>query len=195
MSVLLYRCFALVVAAVGVNAAAQSTARVPEAALVISGSGIAFTTRQMGVPVQGSFGKYSAQVALDPKKPESGKVSLVIDTASARFGAAETDAEVLKPSWFNSAKFPQATFHSSGLKATGSGRFDVTGLLTMKGLTQIVTIPVQVVQSAGISVVTGQFLIKRLDFRIGENEWSDISIVSNDVIVQFRLNFAGMPAL
>jgi polyisoprenoid-binding protein YceI len=51
----------------------------------------------MGVPVDGKFGKFSAQIALDPKKPESGRVAFSIDTGSARFGAAETDAEVPKP--------------------------------------------------------------------------------------------------
>jgi hypothetical protein len=46
----------------------------------------------MGVPVEGKFGRFSAQVALDPKKPETGSVALAIDTASARFGSAELAA-------------------------------------------------------------------------------------------------------
>ena len=58
-----------------------------------AGSEIAFTTKQMGVPVDGKFGKFTAQIALDPKKPETGSVAFAIDTGSARFGTAELDAE------------------------------------------------------------------------------------------------------
>jgi cytochrome b561 len=52
-----------------------------------AGSEIAFTTRQMGVPVEGRFGKFSAQIALDPKKPETGSVASA-STPAARASAA-----------------------------------------------------------------------------------------------------------
>lgn len=76
---------ALVQPALAQGAAAQA---------VVAGSEVAFTTRQLGVPVAGRFGKFTAQVALDPRKPEAGRVSFSIDTGSARFGSAELDAEV-----------------------------------------------------------------------------------------------------
>ena len=62
------------------------------AVLQAAGSEIAFTTKQMGVPVEGKFGKFSANITLDPKKPETGSVAFRIDTGSARFGTAELDA-------------------------------------------------------------------------------------------------------
>jgi polyisoprenoid-binding protein YceI len=85
-------------------------------------SEIGFVTKQMGVPVDGKFRKWDAQIAFDPKKPEAGKVSFSIDTGSASFGSPEVDAEVPKPEWFAAAKFPQATFQSSTLKALGGGK-------------------------------------------------------------------------
>ena len=165
------------------------------AQLQAAGSEIAFTTRQMGVPVEGRFGRFSAQVALDPKQPEGGSVSLSIDTASARFGSAELDAEVPKPTWLNATAFPQATFQSSTIKATGPGRFDVAGKLTIKGSTRDLVVPVQLAAAGANHVASGNFTIRRLDFKVGEDEWADTSMLANDVQVRFRLTLAGLPPL
>jgi polyisoprenoid-binding protein YceI len=158
-------------------------------------SEINFVSKQMGVPVEGRFKKWTAQLALDPKKPEAGQVSLVIDTGSASFGAAETDAEVPKAAWFNVAKFPQASFQSTAIKAAGPGKFDVTGKLTIKGNVRDVVVPVAVTQAGASSTATGSFTIKRLDFKIGEGEWADTSMVANDVQVKFKLTLNGLAAL
>jgi polyisoprenoid-binding protein YceI len=163
--------------------------------LVPAGSEIAFTTRQMGVPVEGKFGRFSAQITLDPRKPEAGSVGFTIDTASARFGSAELDGEVGKPTWLAAARFPQATFQSSAIKATGPGRFEVTGRLAIKGSTRDIVVPVQVVQSGAGSVASGSFTLKRLEFKIGEGEWADTSLLANDVAVRFKLSLSGLGAL
>ena len=165
------------------------------ATLVAAGSEIAFTTRQMGVPVEGKFGSFSAQIALDPKKPETGSVAFRIDTGSARFGSAELDAEVPKPTWLSVARFPQASFQSSGIKAAGPGKFEVAGKLTIKGSVRDLVVPVQVVQAAGNSTATGTFTIKRLDFKVGEAEWADTSMLANDVQVRFKLVLTGLAPL
>ena len=167
----------------------------PAASQIAAQSEIAFTTRQMGVPVDGRFGKFSAQIALDPKKPEAGSVAFAIDTGSARFGAAETDAEVPKAPWLNVARFPQATFQSSAIKGLGGGKFEVTGKLGIKGSTRDVLVPVQVTQAGGASTASGSFTIKRLDFKIGEGDWADTSLVANDVVVRFKLVLNGLPPL
>ena len=161
--------------------------------LVPAQSEIVFTTRQMGVPVEGRFGRFAATVSLDPKKPEGGSVSFTIDTASARFGTAELDAEVGKPEWLASAKFPQASFQSTAIKAAGPGRFQVRGRLSIKGATQDVLVPVQLVQSGSNGTATGTFALKRLGFKVGEGEWSDTSMLADEVQVRFKLALSGLP--
>ena len=158
-------------------------------------SEMVFVSKQMGVPVEGKFRKFDAQVAFDPKKPETGKVSFTIDTGSASFGSPETDAEVVKPVWLGVAKFPQASFQSSAIKALGGGKFEVAGKLTIKGSSQNVTVPVALAQAGGTTTATGAFVLKRLEFKIGENEWADTSMVANDVQVKFKLLLSGVPAL
>jgi polyisoprenoid-binding protein YceI len=165
------------------------------ATLQTAGSEIAFTTRQMGVPVEGKFGKFSAQVALDPKKPETGSVAFTIDTGSARFGSAELDAEVPKPTWLNVAKFPQASFQSTAIKAAGPGKFEVAGKLTIKGATQNVVVPVQVVQAGANSTASGNFSIKRLAFKVGDGDWTDTSLLADEVQIRFKLVLTGLAPL
>lgn len=165
------------------------------AALQTAGSEIAFTTRQMGVPVEGKFGKFSAQVVLDPKKPETGSVAFTIETGSARFGSAELDAEVPKPTWLNVPKFPQASFQSSAIKAAGPGKFEVAGKLTIKGATQNVVVPVQVVQAGANSTATGAFSIKRLAYKVGDGDWTDTSLLADDVQIRFKLVLTGLAPL
>jgi polyisoprenoid-binding protein YceI len=186
--------FASALAAVACITAAPAWAQAVK--LVSAGSEIAFTTRQMGVPVEGKFGKFSANITLDPKKAETGSVSFAIDTGSARFGAAETDAEVVKPVWLSVAAFPQATFQSSAVKPAGPGRFDVSGKLAIKGQVRDIVVPVQVAQQpGGVSTATGSFTIKRLAFKIGDGEWADTSMVADDVLVRFKLVLSGLAPL
>ena len=156
-------------------------------------SEITFVAKQMGVPLDGKFGRFDAQVAFDPKKPEAGKIAFTIDLGSASVGDAETVKELKKPEWFSIAKFPSATFTSTAIKAAGPGKFEVTGNLSIKGNVKPVTVPVTLAPgAAGVSVAQGSFLLKRVDFKIGEGDWSDVSIVANDVTVKFKLALAGL---
>jgi hypothetical protein len=52
---------------------------------------------------------------------------------------------------------------------------------------------VQVAPAGGGHVATGSFTLKRLDFRIGEGEWTDTSLLANDVVVRLKLALAGWP--
>ncbi len=170
-------------------------AQTPAAQLVPAGSEVAFTTRQLGVPVEGRFGKFAAQVTLDPRKPETGRVSLSIETGSARFGSAELDAEVPKNEWLAAGRFPAATFQSSSIRGLGGGRFEVAGKLSIKGNAKDIMVPVQLQQSGGQSTASGSFVIKRLDFKVGEGEWTDTSMLANDVQVRFKLVLSGVGPL
>jgi len=174
--------------------AAPALAQAP-AKLVPAQSEVTFVTKQMGVPVDGRFKKFDAQISLDPKKPEAGSVAFSIDTGSATLGVPESDAEMPKANWFNVAKFPQATFKSTAIKGLGNGKFEVAGKLEIKGSVRDVVVPVQITQSGGNSTATGSFLLKRLDFKIGEAEWADTTVVANDVTVKFKLALTGLGAL
>jgi polyisoprenoid-binding protein YceI len=167
----------------------------PPARLVPEKSQIVFVSKQMGVPVEGSFRKFDARIAFDPKKPEGGSVALQIDTASAAFGIPMTDAELPKAPWFDAAHFPQAGFQTTAIKALGDGRFEMAGKLTLKGIARPLTVPVTIAPAAnGQSVASGSFVLQRIDYKVGDGEWTDTSVIANDVQVRFKLVVDGLGA-
>lgn len=151
-------------------------------------SDLSFTFKQMGVPVDGKFKKFEAQLDFDTKKPEAGKIAFTVDLGSVSLGDASFDAELAKTPWFDTKRNGKATFVSSGIKATGPGKYDVAGKLTIKGASRDVVVPLTLASG----VASGSVAIKRLDFKIGDGEWADTSMVANDVTVKFKLSFAGL---
>ena len=174
------------------TAALLGTSAHAEQKLLQPQSDISFVTKQMGVPLEGRFKKFDAQITFDPAKPESGNVAFTIDIASATLGAVETDSELPKATWFNTAKFPQATFQSTAIKSLGGGKFEVAGKLAIKGNVRDAIVPVSLAQSGGTTTANGVFTIKRLAFKIGENEWADTAMVADDVQIKFKLALAGV---
>ena len=150
-------------------------------------STLAFTSRQMGVPVQGSFPKFTTKVTFDPAKPEAATVLLNIDLATIDAGSTDANEEVVGKQWFNVKMFPAATFTSSAVKAIGGGRYEVTGPLMIKGKSVPVTAAFTFKTEGVNGVFDGGFTIKRIDFSIGEGAWADVSTVANEIQVKFRV--------
>jgi len=111
--------YAAAVAALSLSAASVALA---QQKLVSAQSEIVFVIKEMGVPVEGRFKRFDAQLSFDPAEPEASKMALTVDVASATLGAPETDAELPNATWFNTVKFPQATFHSKAVKNLGGGK-------------------------------------------------------------------------
>ena len=163
--------------------------------LVPSQSEIVFVSKQMGVPVEGRFRKFDAQIAFDPAKLQASRIEFAVDTGSASIGVADVDLELPKPLWFGVARFPQATFQSTAVKALGNRKFDITGRLTVKGRSQDVSVVTTLTQSGPNTTVTGNLNIKRLAFAIGEQQWTDTDLVADEVQVRLRLTLTGVNKL
>ncbi len=175
---------ALPLLAVPVPAAAQT--------LVPARSEIVFVSRQMGVPVEGRFRRFTGVIRLEPRQASGGQATLDIDLASVAIPGEETARELAKPGWFDSARVASARFESTQIRALGADRYEVAGRLTIKGISQPVTMPVAVARNGRDGTATGAFVIKRLAFRIGDGDWNDTSLVADDVQVRFRLQLEGM---
>ncbi len=143
--------------------------------------------KQLNVPVEAKFNKAAIQITFDSAKPDTAKASVEIDVASFDLGDPEYNKEVLKKEWFNAAQFPKATFVSSAMKASGNGKFDVTGKLTIKGKTVDVSFPLTVKKEGAAQIFEGALPIKRLAFNIGDGEWKDTSMVADEVVIKFRI--------
>jgi polyisoprenoid-binding protein YceI len=159
--------------------------------VVAAKSEIGFTIKQMGVKFDGRFRKWTADVVFQPTALATSKAVLDIDLGSIDLASDESEAEAKGPLWFNTAKFPVAHFVSSAIRDVGTNRYEVTGKLTLKGVTHDCVVPITVATDAGGNrVAQGAFSIPRLDYRIGEGEWADTGIVDNDIVVRVRMMLA-----
>jgi polyisoprenoid-binding protein YceI len=150
-------------------------------------SSISAVFKQMNVPVEGKFKKFTAQVDYDAAKPDASKASVEIDISSFDLGDADFNKEAAKKDWFNAAQFPKATFVSSAIKPAAGGKLDVTGKLTIKGKTADVNFPLTVKKEGAAQVFEGALPIKRLTYNIGEGEWKDTGMVADEVVIRFRV--------
>lgn len=155
--------------------------------IVADKSQLTFVFKEMNVPVEGRFKKFDAQLSLDPSKPESGKARVEVDLASIDAGSSDADGEVKGKQWFNVAAFPKATFVATAIKALGDGRYEAHGPLTIKGVGRDTTATFTIRSDAAGTWIEGGFILPRLQFKIGEGEWSDTDTVADAVQVKFKL--------
>ncbi|HKB83718.1 MAG TPA: YceI family protein [Burkholderiales bacterium] len=150
-------------------------------------SEITFVSKQMNVPVQGRFRKFTAQIAFDPKKLASAKAEIEVDLASIDTGSADADAEVGKKAWFNTSAFPTARFVSASVAQAGPDKYEAHGQLSIKGVGQDIAAPFSVKRSGDRVTYEGSFVLRRLQFKIGDGVWSDTDTVADEVQVKFRI--------
>mgnify|MGYP001582033147 FL=1 len=97
-------------------------------------SHIGFSTPHIG------FRKFDANLTLDSAKPENSSIDVVIDTTSVDSRVEEFNGHLRGSNFFDTDNHPQATFKSTRIAANEDGTFDVTGDLTIKGITKSVTL-------------------------------------------------------
>ncbi|MDP2806191.1 MAG: YceI family protein [Gallionellaceae bacterium] len=156
-------------------------------------SSVSFGYTQMGVPMEGKFNKFSAQVTFEPAKLANAQARIDIDLASIDAGSVEANDEVAGKLWFNAKAYPTANFVSSGVKALSANRYEVSGKLSIKGATRDVIAPVTFQSSGTRGTFDGVFTIKRLDYKIGEGAWADLGTVANEIQIKFHVVVNAVP--
>lgn len=104
---------------------------------------ISFSIRHFFTEVPGRFNKFTVTLTVDRDNLENSSAEASIDIASVSTGAEKRDAHLQKPEFFDAAKFPTMTFKSKSWKKTAEDTFDVTGDLTIKGVTKEVVLKVK----------------------------------------------------
>nr|WP_244745400.1 YceI family protein [Paraburkholderia terricola] len=152
-----------------------------------SKSSVIATTKQMNVPVDGKFRKFSAQLNFDPAKPTAGSANVSIDTGSYDLGADDYNKQAQGKEWFDSAAYPAATFVSSAIAPAGGNQYKITGKLTIKGKSQTVVVPVTIASQGATQTFDGALPIRRTQFDVGTGEWKDTSVVADEVVIKFHI--------
>jgi polyisoprenoid-binding protein YceI len=105
-------------------------------------SEILFQVRHLVTKVRGRFTDFSGTVAFDPAQPERSSVALTINAASVDTATSDRDQHLRSEDFFAVERFPTITFVSSRVAKKGGEQYEVTGVLTIRGVAQEVTLPV-----------------------------------------------------
>jgi polyisoprenoid-binding protein YceI len=176
----------------------QTAAPVTEAWTVDKAhSSAEFKVRHFMANVTGRFKSFDAVIHLDRTKPANSSVEFTIDTPSIDTNNNNRDEHLRSPDFFDVAKFPTITFKSVSIAADEKTKdlYQVTGDLSMHGVTKRVTLPVQFLgfgrgprggEKAGFEIET---TINRKDFGITWNRTLDEGgvMLGDDVKVTINL--------
>ena len=121
----------------------------------------------------GGFYKVSGTVRIDADASKS-EVSVEVDTASLFSGNKERDDHLKGPDFFNTKQFPKITFKSTAIKEAAPGKYEVTGDLTLHGVTKPFTTtfehvgfgPHPMMPGASVTGFHSAVTLKRSDFEM-----------------------------
>ncbi|MFT3724803.1 MAG: YceI family protein [Hyphomonadaceae bacterium] len=149
------------------------------------------------------FDTFSADLKLDPASPTTASLTATVDPASLTVHAppAGFQEELRGEQYVDAKQFPQITFKSTGIKMTGPNTADVTGDLTLHGVTKPVTLSMtynggyegHVYEPRARIGFSVHGVFKRSDFGIGggvPKEGSNMG-VSDEVTVVIESEFIG----
>ena len=102
-----------------------------------------FSVKHLGVStVRSTSAKVTGSVTHDPADPSKDSLEATIDASSVDTRVEMRDNDLKSPHFFDVQKFPTITFKSKSVKSTGSGKLQMTGDLTMHGVTKEVVLDV-----------------------------------------------------
>ncbi len=91
----------------------------------------------------GRFNDITGSIDYDSASPAKGSVSLTIKTQSVDTKNTRRDDDLRSPSFFNAAQFPEIVFNSTAIRKVADDTFDVTGNLSLRGVTKLLTLRVK----------------------------------------------------
>ncbi|MFN8093711.1 MAG: YceI family protein [Vicinamibacteria bacterium] len=156
---------------------------------------VGFSVRHIVTNVGGKFQDFSGTIQVDKAKPESSSVEFTIQAASINTNEPKRDEHLKSPDFFDVANNPTITFKSTSVKPAGKDAFEVTGNLTMRGVTKQVTLPVTFLgegkdpwgnEKIGFELST---VLNRKDYGINWNKTLDAGgvLVADEVKVQISV--------
>jgi polyisoprenoid-binding protein YceI len=136
----------IVVCAMSVVAAAAPSALAADYVIDTKGAHafVQFRVKHLGYSwLYGRFNDFSGEFSYDEQKPEDSSIKVVLDTASIDSNHAERDKHLRGDEFLDVKKYPKAEFVSTGYKKTGDNTGELTGNLTLHGVTKPITIAVE----------------------------------------------------
>lgn len=145
---------------------------------------VRFTIRNAGLTVDGSFGEVKPTIIFDEQMPEQANIAATVIVSSINTGIQSRDRHLLKEDYFHEKAFPQILIQSKKIRRLNGTQWEGTFNLTIKGITQTITIPFQHEKTTTGAALKARFTINRLNFKVGSSSW----IMGDTVTIQVQLN-------
>jgi polyisoprenoid-binding protein YceI len=136
-------------------------------------SSLSFEVAQGEETVTGSFASWDAAIDFDPAEPEQAKIKATIETGSAATGSAQFDGMLPGPDFFDVAGFPQAVFQTDKVTALGGDAYRAEGTLTIRDISQPVTLDFTLIISGDTAVADGTAAVSRTAHQVGASVGTD----------------------
>lgn len=140
----------------------------------------------------GRFEQSSGTLMLDQDNPENSSVNVTMSAKSVQTQSKELNEHLQAKDWFNTAQYPDIKFVSKSVKKTGATTADVTGDLTLLGVTKPVTLKAKLnkadyfeMAKAWVAGFNGETTIKRSDF--GMNNY--VPMIGDEVKIMISTEF------
>jgi polyisoprenoid-binding protein YceI len=111
-------------------------------------SEVTFQVRHLLTRVRGRFSDFTGEIEYDEENPERSSVNVQVQAASIDTNERDRDAHLRSADFFDVDKFASLTFRSTGIQQKSANRFDVTGELTIHGVTKSVSFDVSLLGKA-----------------------------------------------
>jgi len=148
-------------------------------------SKLGFEVKQGKGTLTGSFATWTADIEFDPQRLEEARISAQINPASASTGNPQFDSTMPSTEWFDVNEFPDAEFKTDSVKLIEGNSYKADGTLTIKGISQPVTLDFILEIDGDTAKATGTAKIDRLDYKLGAGVGTDT--VGDDVTVTLDL--------
>jgi polyisoprenoid-binding protein YceI len=174
--------FAGALALVTVSANAATTWTVDPAK-----SSLGFRATQAGASFEGSFKKFTSEIAFDPADLATSKITTTVDIASVTTASAQRDGELPKPDWFDTSKFPKAVFTTTKIESRGTDKYLATGTLQIRDQTLPIALPFTLTVTGNTAKAVGSVEVDRTNFGVGQGSWATTDMVGRKVMITIDL--------
>jgi len=154
-------------------------------------SALNFEFTQAGATSRGLFPEFTTQIELanDTFRPHF--LEVVIGIAAINTNDEERDELLRGEDFFHSAEFSQARYVATKFSLQGQN-YIAEGQLTIRGITRPLNLPFELklnkLDKSMRGQMKGEVVINRLDFGIGQGDWTSTTWVGNEVKVIFKLS-------
>jgi polyisoprenoid-binding protein YceI len=153
-------------------------------------SAVVFRVKHMNTSHSwGRFNDIAGKFSIDDSDPAQSQFAFTIKTASIDTNSAARDQHLKSPDFFNAVQFPTISFKSTGVTRASDGTYEVTGDLTLHGVTKPVRAKVvptgtgKDMKGAPTAGIDASFIVKQSEFGmtkmvgpIGDDVWVNVSI-------------------